>query len=133
MYLDHITIRTHELELNKDFLISIFDLAEGPRPASIIASVDGHWLYAMGSPLLHLIRSRFPTTGKNQEPAEAIDHFAFLMKDYTLFKQKLTEMQIPFELNDLPELNRKRIFFRTPSNILIETIFDESINSTGSV
>jgi glyoxylase I family protein len=124
MHLDHITIRTHELEATRNFMVSVFDLVEGPRPAAIIASIAGYWLYDQGTPLVHLIQSHFPKTDTHANVAEAIDHFAFVMENYNAFKEKLIRMQIPFELMHLPELNRKRIFLRTPSNLLIETIFE---------
>jgi len=124
MKLDHVTIRTHQLTLNRDFLVSVLPLIDGPRPASIVAAIDGHWLYFKDWPLVHLIKSAIePNTGQQ---AEAIDHFAFILDmDYNEFKEKLIRLNIPFERNHTPELNRKRIFFHTPTKILIEVIFEE--------
>ncbi len=130
MKLDHITIRTHQLELNRDFLISVLPLVEGPRPPSIIAMVDGYWLYYKDWPLVHLIKSSFEPNEAPVDQTEAIDHFAFILEvDYDQFKGKLQQLNIPFERNHLPELNRRRIFFYTPTKILIETIFDSSLRS----
>lgn len=125
MHLDHITIRTNELTLNRDFLLSVLPLTEGPRPASIIASVDGFWLYHKDWPLVHIIKSSMATDKDLKANAEAIDHFAFVLNtDYQEFKDKLRDIQIPFRKNHLPEMNRKRIFFNTPGNVLIEVIFE---------
>jgi glyoxylase I family protein len=97
MHLDHVTIRTHELTLTRDFLISVLPLKEGPRPASIIAAIDGHWLYFNDWPLVHLIQSKFAPDLAGNEQAEAIDHFAFVLKrDYQEFKEKLIKLAIPF-------------------------------------
>lgn len=124
MQLDHVTIRTHELSMLKDFMVEIFDLVDGPRPATIVASVNGHWLYHGNWPLIHLIQS--PIDEHDQaETAEAIDHFAFVMKDYDAFKQKLVDKKIKFEMMDIPEMNRRRIFLRLPNGVLIETIFED--------
>lgn len=124
MKLDHVTIRTHQLALNRDFLTSVLPLVEGPRPASIIAAIDGHWLYFKDWPLVHLIKSAVDPNTEQQ--AEAIDHFAFVLDmDYKEFKEKLNQLNIPFERNHTPELKRKRIFFHTPTKILIETIFEK--------
>lgn len=126
MKLDHVTIRTHQLTLNRDFLISVLPLVEGSRPASIIASVDGHWLYFKDWPLVHLIKSAIAPNENIEEQAEAIDHFAFVLDlDYNQFKEKLTYLNIPFRRSHMPELNRKRIFFHTPTKILIEVIFEQ--------
>jgi glyoxylase I family protein len=124
MHLDHVTIRTHDLILNRDFLTSTLPLVEGPRPASIIAMIDGFWLYYKDWPLVHLIQSPFEPNEEINRHAEAIDHFAFVLTvDYEEFKEKLIRLNIPFERNHLPDMKRKRIFFRTPTNVLIETIF----------
>jgi glyoxylase I family protein len=126
MKLDHVTIRTNQLALNRDFLVSVLPLVEGPRPASIIAAIDGFWLYYQDWPLVHLIKSAIEPNTTQEEQAEAIDHFAFILEvDYNQFKEKLYQLNIPFERKHTPELNIKRLFFRTPSNILIETIFEE--------
>ena len=122
MYIDHVTIRTSALVTTRDFMVEVFDLIDGPRPATIVAAVNGYWLYHNDSPLVHLIESNLPAD-QVEHRAEAIDHFAFIMQDYDGFKAKLTRMEIPFTMMDLPEMNRKRIFLHTPDEVLIETIF----------
>jgi glyoxylase I family protein len=124
MHIDHVTIRTNHLLEVRDFMVKVFDLTEGERPASIVAMVDGFWLYHQQFPMVHLIKSLPKFDRNSSDPAEAIDHFAFIMNDYDHFKQKLETLQIPFEINHIPELQRKRIFLRTPYGILIETIFE---------
>jgi glyoxylase I family protein len=123
MYIDHATIRTNHLKETRDFMVSVFDLVEGKRPATIAALVDGYWLYWNESPLVHIIKSPASTAEIANNSTEAIDHFALIMEDHEAFKQKLIAMEIPFKLMDVPELKIKRIFLHTPQNILIETIF----------
>ena len=123
MHIDHATIRTNYLKETRDFMVSVFDLVDGNRPKTIADLVDGHWLYWKDSPLVHIIKSDATTKEIANNATEAIDHFALIMEDYDVFKQKLIAMAIPFSLIDLPELRIRRIFLRTPQNILIETIF----------
>jgi glyoxylase I family protein len=123
MHIDHATIRTNYLKETRDFMVSVFDLVDGNRPKTIADLVDGHWLYWKDSPLVHIIKSDATTKDIANNVAEAIDHFALIMEDYDVFKQKLIAMAIPFSLMDVPELRIRRIFLRTPQNILIETIF----------
>jgi glyoxylase I family protein len=123
MHIDHATIRTNYLKETRDFMVSVFDLVDGNRPKTIADLVDGHWLYWKDSPLVHIIKSDATTKEIANNVAEAIDHFALIMEDYDVFKQKLIAMAIPFSLMDVPELRIRRIFLRTPQNILIETIF----------
>lgn len=123
MHIDHTTYRTNYLEETRDFLLSIFDLKEGPRPSSIIAAVDGYWLYHQDWPLIHIIKSAEHTVLRDNDATEAIDHTAFVLKDYDRFKQKLIDLNVSFYLMDMPEIKVRRIFLRTPRGILIETIF----------
>ena len=125
MHIDHTTFRTNQLVKTRDFLIAVFDLIEGPRPATIAAAVNGYWLYHKDWPLIHIIQSPNNTQDREDDAAEAIDHTAFVLKDYEAFKQKLIDLKVPFNLMDVPELNIRRIFLRTPTGVLIETIFKE--------
>ncbi len=123
MHIDHTTYRTNYIEETRDFLLSVFDLKEGPRPSSIVAAVDGYWLYYQSWPLIHIIESPKNTVNSYNNSSEAIDHTAFVLKDYNSFKQKLVDLKVSFYLMDMPEIDVRRIFLRTPRGILIETIF----------
>lgn len=123
MHIDHTTLRTRQLEKTKDFLLNIFDLTEGPRPAVIAANIPGYWLYHNGSPLIHLIKSAFYYNQQADHAIEAIDHTAFYLENYDAFKQKLLSLKIPYSLMDLPDIGERRIFLHTPTGILLETVF----------
>lgn len=127
MHIDHTTLRTKHLEATKDFLLSVFDLTVGPRPAVIAAGIPGYWLYWKEAPLIHLIQSRASTATQPHEPAEAIDHTAFFMEGYEAFRQKLVTLGVPFSLMDLPDIGERRIFLFTPTHILLETVFREAV------
>lgn len=121
MQLDHVTIRTNSLEATKLFFIHVFDLVEKDRP-EMLQRIPGHWLFKDNQPLVHLIGSRphhidFST--------EEIDHVGFKLEGYSDFKKKLERLQIPFSLMDIEELNERRIFFRTPTGVLLEGVFNE--------
>src|SRR6266699_557344 len=55
MNLDHVTIRTRDLQAARDFFLKVFDLREGERPLAIQRRIPGHWLYSEGHPLVHII------------------------------------------------------------------------------
>ncbi len=127
MHIDHATIRTNHLIETRDFMVAVFDLIDGERPTTIAALVEGYWLFWKDKPLVHLIKSSVDTAQIPNNSAEAIDHFALIMdEDYDSFKQKLIKMDVSFSLMDVPELMIRRIFLRTPQNILIETIFKDA-------
>lgn len=122
MHLDHITIRTRDLAGTRAFLLQVFDqLEERPRPKAI-HRIPGHWLFAGDRPIVHLIGSQ----GHGLDgAAEAFDHVGIHMEGYTEFRARLERMGIRYSPMDLPELDERRLFFRTPSGPLIETVFHE--------
>jgi len=123
MHIDHTTLRTDHLEETRDFFIRVFGMVEGPRPASIARAIPGHWLYWKDAPLVHLIPGSFYHDRTGKAAAEAIDHTAFYMEDYDGFKQRLIDLGIKFSPMDLPETGERRIFLKTPTGILLETVF----------
>lgn len=125
MYIDHITIRTQDLATTRDFLVQVLDLEERPRPKEIQRRIAGHWLYAGDHPFFHLIPSR----GFGQDhAAEAIDHVGIHLDGYAEFRTKLDELDVPYSLMDLPEIDERRVFFHTPGGPLLEAVFNESLN-----
>ncbi len=123
MHIDHATIRTVHLEETKDFLVRVLNLTPGERPAVIAANIPGYWLYWEDAPIVHLIKSSHYHETPFDSAAEAIDHVAFYMENYDAFKKKLTALQVPFSLMDLPDIGERRIFIRTPTGILLEMVF----------
>ena len=119
MHIDHITIRTRNLPVTRDFFLELFDLEERERPEAI-RRIPGHWLYSEGKPIVHLIASR----GRGLDgAAEAYDHVGFRLEGYGAFRARLERLGIRYSPMDLPELNERRLFFRTPCGPLLEAVF----------
>lgn len=123
MRLEHVTLRTANVGATRDFLLEVFDdLKDGPRPKQIDQRIPGHWLFAAHEPIIHIIAGSgyapSPTPG-------AIDHVGLKLADYAGFRSKLDRLNVPYSLMDLSEISERRIFFRTPEGVLLETIFDE--------
>jgi glyoxylase I family protein len=123
MQLDHVTIRTRDLEAARRFFLTVFDLKEGERPRAI-RRIPGHWLYAAGHPLVHIIGSQ--DAGLDR-PAEAIDHVGFRMEGYAEFRQKLDRLRVRYSPMDLADLQERRLFFRAPGGPLLEAVFSEPV------
>ena len=123
MHIDHTTLRTAELEKTKDFLIRLFDLVAGPRPAVITENIVGYWLYHKNAPIIHLIESHPDPGIVTGYAVEAIDHTAFFMEHYDEFRKKLDKLNVSYSLMDLPDINERRIFIHTPTKILLEIVF----------
>ena len=126
MHIDHTTLRTAHLEETKDFFVKVFDLIVGPRPAAIAANIRGYWLYSNDAPIVHLIESGH-YSGQADDATEAIDHTAFFMEDYDSFRQRLGDLHVRFSEMNLAEIGERRIFLRTPTGILLETVFRAAV------
>ena len=130
MYLDHVTICTPDLVKTKAFLLKIFDdFEDGYRPKAI-KMIAGYWLYADGKPIIHLIGSN---RYSRDRVVENFHHIAFHLENYQAFRQKLDQLDIDYYPMDISELKERRLFFRTPSGLLLETVFyDPTIQDKGN-
>jgi glyoxylase I family protein len=123
MDLDHVTIRTRDLQATRSFFLTVFGLEEGERPLAI-RGIPGHWLYSEGRPLIHIIGSQEHGTGR---PAEAIDHVGLRLEGYAAFRNKLDQLGIRYSTMDLADLQERRLFFRAPGGPLLEAVFSEPV------
>jgi catechol 2,3-dioxygenase-like lactoylglutathione lyase family enzyme len=123
MKLDHVTIRTRDLQAARSFFLKVFDLEEGERPLAI-QRIPGHWLYSDDHPLVHIIGSQ---GYGNDRSAEAIDHVGFRMQGYAEFRNKLDLLGIRYSTMDLADLGERRLFFRAPGGPLLEAVFSEPV------
>jgi catechol 2,3-dioxygenase-like lactoylglutathione lyase family enzyme len=115
--LDHVTLRTKDLEGAKAFFETVLGLEVGYRPAF---AFPGYWLYADGRPIVHLIPGQ---GGPVDRAGETIDHVAFRLNDHEGMRRKLDRLSITYSQMDLPELGERRLFIRTPTAILLELVF----------
>ena len=123
MKLDHVTIRTRDLQATRSFFLTVFDLKEGERPLAI-RRIPGHWLYSEGHPLVHIIGSQ----GSGFDcSAEAIDHVGLRLEGYAEFRSKLDQLGIHYSTMDLADIGERRLFFRAPGGPLLEAVFSEPV------
>jgi len=123
MKLDHVTIRTRDLQTARSFFLKVFDLEEGERPLAV-QRIPGHWLYSEGHPLVHIIVAQGYGIDR---AAEAIDHVGLRMEGYADFRNKLDQLGIHYSTMDLADIGERRLFFRTPGGPLLEAVFSESV------
>lgn len=117
MRLDHINIRTNELETVKDALVSILKLEVGDRPSF---PFPGYWLYNDGYPVVHL-------TTRDTDPGVstgALDHVAFKDDDFDGLTSRLVQEDIDYDLRVVPGSGVRQIFFNTTHDVRIEVDFD---------
>ena len=124
MKLDHVTIRTRDLQAARSFFLSVFDLREGERPLAIQRRIPGHWLYSEGHPLVHIIGSQGSGFDRS---AEAIDHVGLRLEGYAEFRNKLDQLGIRYTPMDLADIGERRLFFHAPGGPLLEAVFSEPV------
>ncbi len=106
-YLDHVNIRTGELDRLVRFYCDIIGLAEGPRPPF---DFNGAWLYCGDKAAVHLIEvAKTP-----QAETPSLEHFAFVGGDRTAFVGRLQAADYPFESFFVPGTDIEQIRLQDP-------------------
>lgn len=123
MQIDHVTLRTADLEGTRQFLQDLLGLTVGYRPEF---GFPGYWLYQGNEPIVHLIPGGGSPISRD---SEAIDHVGLRLEGYLPFRKRLDEKAIAYSTMDLPKLGERRLFVRTPGSILIELVFRDDPNS----
>jgi catechol 2,3-dioxygenase-like lactoylglutathione lyase family enzyme len=117
MKLDHINIRTNDLEGVKDTLVRLLKLEVGDRPPF---SFTGYWLWGNGHPVVHL-------TEDEDDPGistGALNHVAFRGNDHAGLTSRLQKEGISFDNRVVPGSGARQVFFKIHHNIMIEVGFD---------
>jgi len=119
--LDHINIRAprEQIELVRAFYRDVLDVVQGERPPF---RSSGYWLYVDDAPVIHLSiadASEVEATTSNT----TLNHVAFLATDFDGTINKLRAANVPFEISEVPLLNRRQLFFQDPLGNGIELNF----------
>jgi catechol 2,3-dioxygenase-like lactoylglutathione lyase family enzyme len=120
MKLDHATIVTGDLEAARRFLCSVVGLSEGPRPPF---GVDGHWLYANGQPVIHLIGAA-PASSVRSASAR-IDHVALRVntdQEWSSLLERMRLSGVSYELSEVPLSRECQLFVAVAPGVVIELV-----------
>jgi catechol 2,3-dioxygenase-like lactoylglutathione lyase family enzyme len=124
--LDHVTIKSERMAETRAFFIEVLGLEEGWRPD---LSSKGHWLYAGGRPVLHLVEvsaklppgAERPSNGLAAPPPDGgLDHFSFAIANMDEVLKRLDARLILYRhIESANDLGRQ-VFFRDPNGVQIE-------------
>ena len=116
-YLDHVNIRTAELERLSRFYEQVLGLPRGPRPPF---SFGGAWHYAGERAALHLVE--VPDAPPAQAPR--LEHFAFRATGLDGFVERLDRFGVEYRFAEVPEAGTLQVHFVDPDGNHVEVQFD---------
>lgn len=103
--LDHVNIRTTQLNTMIDWYSNILGMHSGERPNF---SFNGAWMYARNQAAVHLVEiNNDEAVGSDVELQ--LEHFAFSAQGLDQFEEKLRRLEIPFRRSDISEMNLSQI------------------------
>jgi catechol 2,3-dioxygenase-like lactoylglutathione lyase family enzyme len=118
---DHYNLSAHraDLERLRAFYVDVVGLHDGARPP---IERFGYWLYAGGSPVLHLIEAR-PGEQRDADVSGTFNHVAFRCSGYDGALAALRAQGVAVRVVEDPVLRSRQLFFRDPLGNGVELAF----------
>ena len=104
----------------RDFYVDVIGLRDGWRPDF---DFDGHWLYAGGAPILHLMVSEEASEAADngiRSTTGHLDHIALTAADLTAVESRLIELDQVYEKKVIPGFNVTQLFLHDPIGLGVE-------------
>lgn len=122
--LNHVTVRTTDLEATRAFYSEVLGLHPGWRPD---LGFPGYWLYCGNCPVIHVVPPGQEVGGGGGDETGNFDHVAFLGQDIDAMRQQLIARGITFRERYIPDGQRRQIFLFDPNQIMIELNFPHEV------
>ncbi len=125
-HLNHINIRTADLEGTRDFYAEVLGLEEGFRPPF---PSPGHWMYSGDAPIVHISPSE-PASDVRTNPVgmgNGLDHFAVWGTGLDDQLATLAGHGIDYEKRLAGGGRVVQLFFEDPNGVVIELGFDPEV------
>ena len=116
--LDHVNIRTANLEAMTAFYRQVVGLELGERPPF---SFSGAWLYLNDQAVLHLVETQAQPAGT--EPR--IEHFAFRATGLAQYMTRLDAASVEYRRSTVPATGLQQLHFQDPDGNHIEVGFQD--------
>jgi catechol 2,3-dioxygenase-like lactoylglutathione lyase family enzyme len=129
--LDHVSIRTHDLDATHNFYADVLGLSVGPRPNF---PFPGVWLYQDKQAVVHVIGvdpndssglSDYLGDRKGGDAGGSgnFDHLAFLCSDLDGMREKFKSKSLDFRERKVPNMDLYQIFLVDPNGSTVELNF----------
>lgn len=124
--LDHINIRTENIEEMARWYTEVLGMVRGFRPK---LNSDGVWMYIGDLPVVHLIHVSDKAGAGSEQPLK-LEHAAFSATGRDAFEARLREMGLPFRRSDLKEVNviQMNVWDPDGNHLHIDFPADESLS-----
>ncbi len=113
--LDHVNIRTSDLDRCRAFYCGLLGLEEGWRPSF---DSPGAWFYAGGKAVVHVSLAGERATG-----GSAVDHVAFAMEGFEAVCRRLAGEGVAYRSLSVPGTPVRQVFVTDPDGVVIELNF----------
>ncbi len=125
---EHIALRVKNPERMKDFLLKLLSLKVGFRPEF---SFPGYWLYSkdIERSLIHIFHKDASFYKKdliNEDFDEEyisgniVNHICFFSDNYEEIIKRISNLNIDYSINLVPNSPIEQIFIKGPENLIIE-------------
>lgn len=120
-HIDHYNIRVplDRLEPLCRFYTEVLGLTVGERPPF---RSTGFWLYAGNHPLLHLVA--FESGAEPPASTGWFNHIALKCRNFDALLMRLKAHSVVHEVEEVPRLKQRQIFFTDPAGVGVELNFD---------
>ncbi|MDF1719769.1 MAG: VOC family protein [Minwuia sp.] len=123
MRLDHVNVRSRDLEGMRAFFETVVGLTVGDRPDF---DFPGYWLYgaAPGEAIVHLVG--IADDGQTPEPGPVdhpVDHFAFRGGDYDSQVAAIRKAGLKSREVTVPGRPVRQVFVKGPESVTVELQF----------
>lgn len=115
-WLDHVNIRTANLEPMREFYIGVIGLHDGPRPDF---GFGGAWLYCGDKATVHLVQTRRTPAGEDPK----LEHFAFRSTHVAETIAHIQSHDVEYDIVDRPEIGVLQVNVSDPDGNHIELAF----------
>jgi len=118
--LNHVTVRTTDLDGTRDFYSDVLGLKEGPRPP---LAFPGYWLYCGEQAVVHLVPPSGQIGAGDGDATGNFDHVAFVADDFDEMRERFRRLGLRFRENEVPGIRLRQLFVQDPNKVMIEINF----------
>lgn len=131
--LDHVSIRTTDVEATRQFYVDTLQLEVGHRPEF---PFPGLWLYKNDKAVVHIVgvdpddpSGLLEYLGGNvdvRDDTGSFDHVAFVCSDFESTKSRLEKSGEELRVREIPSMNLNQLFLTDPNGVVVELNFHMS-------